>query len=328
MTYDLNAQPFDSANPALADVPFNTFANLASIQTNVEAIEAGLRFATGELKFVALAGPCGWGKTHLLEAIANRLGQMGPAVECRTLTMYLATPAQYEDPGILLLDDVQDVMRRIKRRQRLMYHLERRVRKNRPTFLCFNGLRMTRAMLALLPSPQKWTTCSISPPPPDERLLVLERMCRVEGLTLSPQLATIISQRLGGNGRTLGGAINRLRLYGSSWLGTESTLQACGLLEPFFLDNGEWDFARSIIEIAEANAHRFPEVSWQDLCLYCLLHVVGLSECDVSRSMGIEPAKAYSRANRFRKNVAITPQMSDCVDKFTELVVSTLAVGA
>ena len=49
------------------------FDTLAVVPSNVRAVESGLLFANGLLAHVAVVGPSGWGKSHLLEAVANHI---------------------------------------------------------------------------------------------------------------------------------------------------------------------------------------------------------------------------------------------------------------
>ena len=51
------------------------FDTIATLPSNVEAVEAALQFAVGANPFMVLVGPSGWGKTHLLECVATRLRQ-------------------------------------------------------------------------------------------------------------------------------------------------------------------------------------------------------------------------------------------------------------
>ena len=52
-----------------------TFNSLAALPSNVEAIEAALMFSAGLNPFVAIVGPSGWGKSHLLGATSSRSPQ-------------------------------------------------------------------------------------------------------------------------------------------------------------------------------------------------------------------------------------------------------------
>ena len=62
-------------SPRLSDVLFpnvaRNFSTIAGVPSNIQAVETGLMFANANTNFVALVGPSGWGKTHLMEAIAR-----------------------------------------------------------------------------------------------------------------------------------------------------------------------------------------------------------------------------------------------------------------
>jgi hypothetical protein len=307
-----------------AQVGVHTFSTLASLESNVDALESGLLFANGMLARAAIVGPTGCGKTHLLDAIEARARQRGNQVERCSFHRYLPDDVRYDVPGMLMLDDVHQILGR-RRRARLRTHLEQRVAEGKPTFLSFTGSEVTRAIHALIPSLASWRLATIEPPLPAQRVAILDQMSGARGMRLSPQLATIISHRLCGNGHTLLGALNRLKLYGEVWAGPQMTLHACGLLDPLFLDNGEWDLARNIIAIAKENRPFLRGASWQELSLYTLLHICELGEMEVARAMDLEPAAVYTRANVFRRGMSGSSESAECVSKFTELVVSKLA---
>ncbi len=128
-----------------------------------------------------------------------------------------------------------------------------------------------------------------------------------------------------GNGRTLAGALKRLRLSGTNWLDTSATLRAFGLLDPFFADNSSWDLKHKILRIAETSKALFPKVAVPDLVLYTMLHEAGLSENDVARAVGIEPATAYLRASQFKSHLKDSETARAYVRQFVDLVVDSLS---
>lgn len=310
----------------LFDRPSRTFASLAALPTNVEAIEAGLRFSAGMEPFVALVGPSGWGKSHLLSAAALRMAKCTPPVRLVSVADHLRSSESVDVPGILLLDDCQEVLGKPKMRLMLRLLLERRVRMGRPTMLAFTLPKPTRSLSNLLPSERNWVTIAIEAPGTQERALLIEQMAAAEGLALSSRLVRIVAAQMHGNGRTLSGALKRLRLEGASWLDAPATLRACGLLDPFFSDNPEWDLKLKIVRLAEQNRARFGRVLPNDLAIYTMLREADLAESDVARALGIEPSAAYLRASRFAKDVGTDPQAASYVKRFVEIVVESLAV--
>lgn len=316
--------------PRLSEVlferPCRSFASIAAMPSNVEAVEAALLFSAGFASFVTLVGPSGWGKTHLLEAVSFRrsLEDSCPVVATNA-TEYLSNPSRADAAGMLILDDVQEVLNKPRLRMMFRVALERRVRAGRPTLLAFTLPKVTRQLKSFLPSVHEWKIVCIEEPAPEERTLLINQMSAAEGLTLSPSLVRIIARQMFGNGRTLAGALKRLRLSGPVWLSSMTTLRACGLLDPFFADNGEWDLKMRIVRASEAHRAQFSKVSSLDLAVYTMLRVAGLSEIEVARAVGIEPADAYLRASRFQTECENGPRVETYVRQFVDLVIQALA---
>ncbi len=315
--------------PRLSDVLFEranrSFASLAPLPSNVEAVEAALLFSAGLRPLVALVGPSGWGKSHLLDAVAYRLSQEGIRAEPMGATDFLIGGARC-DPGMpLLLDDAQEVLGKPRHRLMLRLALERRVRAGRRTIMAFTLSGPTRPVKAFLPASRDWAVVTMDAPRPQERAPLLNQMAAAEGLSLSPALARVLATSMQGNGRTLCGALKRLRLAGTDWLDARSTLRACGVLDPFFADNSGWDLKMKIRKAAEAHRARFSRVSATDLALYTMLREAGLGEADVARFMSLEPAEAYLRASRFEKEAHADATVAAYVRQFVDIVVETLA---
>lgn len=308
----------------LFEAPRSTFASFAPLPSNVEAAEACLRFSAGVEPLVAITGLSGWGKSHLLEAAALRMAKSLPPVRLASVDEHLRGQGSDDVSGPLLLDDCQMVLGRPKARLALRLLLERRVRAGRPTLLAFTLPRPTRAVAGLLPQERSWTVATIEAPAAAERAMLIEQMASVEGLTLSPRLVRIVSTRMHGNGRTLSGALKRLRLAGATWLDSTATVRACGLLDPFFADDPHWDLRLSIGRLAERHRTRFGRVLPADLATYVMLRVAGLAEADVARSLGIEPGVAYLRAGRFAQEMMADPAVAGYLERFAEIVVEAL----
>jgi len=314
-----------SKAPRLSDVLFEPsarrFGTLAALPSNVQAIEAGLLFATGLHTFVAIVGPSGWGKSHLLDSVSYRLRQdtnssptMLPAIEWLAQT-------RTDSHGPLLLDDVQDAVSRTRPRLQLQLALERRVRAGRPTILAFTAASVTRQLRGFLPSQRDWVISSIVEPQPTERLLVIDQMASLEGLTLSTALTKLLAFRMRGNGRTLAGALKRLRLHGTQWVDVQATLRACGILDPFFADSCDWDLKERIVRTSDEVGSRFSGVSLEDLAVYIMLRQACFPEADVARYFRIEASEVYIRAERFEGTCRQCDKSRACVAQFVETVV-------
>ncbi len=319
--------------PRLSEVLFTkghrTFGSMAALPSNVDAIESSLLFATGMTTFAAIVGPSGWGKTHLIQAACNRIGQDHGVIPEPLATLdYLANPPRFDSHAPLILDDAQESLSRPRMRMILRLNLERRVRGGRPTMLAFTATKVTRQIRALLPSAHDWSISALASAQPAERIPLIHHMASAEGLTLSPCLVNMIAFQMHGNGRTLSGALKRLKLSGSEWVDSVSILRACGLLDPFFSDNSSWDLRLRILKSTEFHRGKLGTLNPPDLALYTMLSICGLSEASAARALGIEPAEAYGRCARFHDRMVAHPDERKVVQQFAELVVEKLAAKA
>jgi hypothetical protein len=315
--------------PTLSEVlfrgPTRTFGSLAVLPSNVGSVEAALHFAIGLNAFSVIVGPSGWGKTHILECVSEKLSQRfkpTPLVMSATEWLSGSHPADPTQP--LLLDDVQELTTRPRSRIQLRLALERRVRSGRPTMLAFTAAKRTRHLSAILPSAKDWMVGTISEPAPSERMLIIAQLAESQGLSLSTSLTKVIAQKMRGNGRTLVGALRRLRLHGPLWNDVSGTLKACGLLEPFFADSGSWDLRGHILTTSKSFITEPYGVSISELVAYTMLREAALCEVDVARSLKIEPGEAYAQCARFEKKYKTSEPALLAVRNFTESVVEGL----
>lgn len=312
----------------LSDVLFGAkgFDSLAAIPSNVEAIETASMFSAGLQTFAALVGPSGWGKTHILEAVARRLRYEAGYSECnvRSARDWVADTV-HTDPHVpLILDNVQDILSKSRSRVRLRLALERRTKAGRPTILGFTSNKAGRAIRSLLPQPRAWAISSISNPAPSERQIIVAKIAQTEGVIISDGLVRLLSHRLKGNGLTIRGAMKRLRLHDGNWLGANGTLRACGVLNPFFSDNSSWDLRDHIMACAKSFGLEYATLSSQDLAIYIMLRQASLGEADVARFFDIEPAQAYNIAARLERKITECQQSSEIVQRFIETTVERL----
>src|SRR5688572_1680459 len=140
--------------PRLSAILFNSkgFDSFAAVPSNCEAVETSLLFATGLQSFAALVGPSGWGKTHLLEAVAKRLQHDAGywACEVHSASDWISNQNRVDPHVPVVLDNVQDVL--AKSRSRLLFRLalERRVKAGRPTILGFTSPKPGRSVRTVL----------------------------------------------------------------------------------------------------------------------------------------------------------------------------------
>lgn len=327
----LNHNLASSPAPRISEILFGnrdqSFSSLAGLPSNVDSVEAGLQFSTGILSSVAVVGPSGWGKTHLLQSIANHTRtDRGVHIEPVSAIEYLNAPHRFDPSAPLLLDDVQDVLERARQKLALRIILERRVRASRPTVLAFTANKPNRAIRSFLPFVRDWRIVTMGEPAPAERVLLINKMAESEGLALSPRLVKVLANQMHGNGRTLSGALKRLRLSGTiSWLETRDVLRALGHLEPFFADNSGWDLKMWIMKTAEKNRAHFSKVTPLDLALYTMLREAELPEADVCRVSGLSAQAVYQRTQMLQLQIQGCDITSTNIHQFVEWVVSAIA---
>ncbi len=310
----------------LFDEPSRNFSTIAALPSNVQAIENALLFATGSKHFLALVGPSGWGKSHILEAVACRIGHdtgVPPRIFSAIEWIYLG--ARADAPGALLLDNVQDALDGARTRLLLQIALERRVRGGRPTLLSFTASRATRQIKSVLPNARAWMIGAVPTADPVERTLVIDQMASAEGLHLAPSLVRLMATRMKGNGRTLSGALKRLRLSNNTWADDSQVLRACGILDPFFSDNSAWDLSERILRTSEDLDFKREVAEPSDLALHTMLRVAGLSESAVARCFGVQPAEAYSIAERFELLASKCETTRHMSRQFVGRIVATLS---
>jgi hypothetical protein len=311
----------------LFEVPIRNFGSLAALPSNVQAIESVLMFATGLHAFVALVGPSGWGKSHLLEAGACRFAQDSCLLpEILSAEDWLDRDMKGDVAGPVILDNVQEALERGRTRQMLRVALERRVRRGKPTLLSFTANRPNRQIRSLLPSVREWIVSSMPAPEPAERVVVVQQMATAEGVRLSQSLIRVMAYKMKGNGRTLAGALKRLKLYGADWSVPGAFLRALGILDPFFADNSGWDLRERVLKAVECCGSMNARLSERDLAVYLMLRQAGLSELSVARFLAIEPAAAYLKASEVEAALAADPRLRTCMERSLEQVAESLGV--
>lgn len=321
----------DLDRPArLSEVLFHTstpqFDTLAPLPSNVEAIESAMLFAQGLLPFLAIVGPSGWGKTHILEATARKIRDaFGRPVEVCGALDWIGVAGRAPSSEPVLLDNVQDALRRAREKQVLRIELERRIAAGKPTMLCYTFEQPPTRFRSHLPVSRAWCVNRIQAPSGAEREILVRHIAGIEGVQLATTLVRVLSHRLGGNGRTVQGALHRLRLVGDAWTDATSVLRALGLLNLFFADESSWDLREHVHEaVAQAGAIG-PRFGATDLGAYVMLKIAHLPEDLVALFYGITPAEAYSRAASLERATAANAWTRTFVEGTIERIVRDLA---
>ncbi|MCB8931864.1 MAG: hypothetical protein M9921_02600 [Fimbriimonadaceae bacterium] len=323
------ANRFRVASPGLSDVLFanepQTFDTYATVASNIQAVEAALLFSAGLQTFVTLVGPSGWGKSHLLEASATRIRKELGRGACRVLNAseWVSSTSPVDPTAPLLLDNVHEAMERARLRIPFKLALERRVRAGRPTMLVFSENRAGRLLRAFLPSGREWEIAHLGAPEVGERRTIIHRIARSIDLSIGPCLEAMLAKGLRGNGRTLRGALMRLKLHGNEWNTDRCVLEACGIVNPFFADNSGWDLVGAVLGAAAEWAPT-ESCSRERLAIYTLLREAQLPEAEVARAVGAEPAAVYLRAEKFGEEMRRNPELQKEQDAFVHAVVGRL----
>ncbi|MBS1717706.1 MAG: hypothetical protein JSS72_08240 [Armatimonadetes bacterium] len=294
--------------PTISDVLFESrlrdFSTLAHLPSNIDSIELALLFATGRQRRAALIGPSGWGKSHILEAVLSRLEKDGVRADITRAIDWLSPQSRSELSEVLIVDDLQDVLEGQKMRQQLRFALERRVRAGKPTLLSLTSTRSVRHLRNFLPYPKDWAIGYVPEATENERIVVLEHMARTEGLTVDPTLIRLLAARLHRNGRTLIGALLRLKLSGNFWVGEEAILRGLATLEMFFPEGEDAELRNAIVWAAQSQDFRKSGLDATELAIYGMLRCASIPENAVARYFDLEPASCFYIANKIEKVVS------------------------
>ena len=301
------------------------FKVIAPLHTNVKAIEATLLFSTGHQLFVAITGPSGCGKTLLLNAASEYLAVHGNAnVEFMSAEQFLKLESRIGLEKTLILDDCQDVFGKPKQCLRLRLALDRRVRGNRPTLLAFSSASRDRRISNLLPAPRKWCLESIVEATQMGRISLVHHLARKERINLSPAFTKIIGTKLLGNGRVIAGALQRLKLEKSDWNDSQQILRGCGLLDPYFADNSNWDLRYRIVKVVQDAVTRDSRIGADELACYLMIQVAGLCESSVATYLDLDPTRCYQWAMKVEKLSKNDASIASLVHQCTESILSRL----
>jgi energy-coupling factor transporter ATP-binding protein EcfA2 len=301
--------------------------SLAVLESNIRAIEACVEFARGLSPFVVLYGPSGWGKSHLVASLEAEMEAQGSGpVRLRDAVAWVSAPLRSDHRCALMLDDVQGVVRHPRLRHALRTHLEHRTRTGRSTLLCITSRRPVATAKLLPVTIPAWKFAAIHEPSIRERLVIVRQLASQRRLSIADEVGYLIANHLHGNGRSILGAIERLKLAGSGWDRPESVLPACGVLSPYLIGNDGWD-ARDVVAdaVAQAAPSLPPGVSANDLVAYFLLCELGLSEGESAAFTKLGECGVYRRAIAVRRQLD-DPQVRSVVEACRTTIVS--AFGA
>lgn len=283
----------------------STFATFAAMPSNIRAFETSHRFCLGVHRLVAVFGPSGWGKTHLAESVTQHLREQGVSVEsCRAMDWLMM--GSRKDGDVLVLDDAQDASQNPKARQRLRQMLERTVRSGRPAYVNFSGPKPAFGGRNLVPSHREWVLVSIGSPNADEREIAVRQIAKNLDVLVSRTVARLIARHLNGNGRSIAGAMHRLKLSGNDYSTPHDAMRVCGLLCPYWLGVDGWD-PRDVVHDAISRELASDRPQEQHLLRaatsYLMMFEMGIPERDVASFLSVTPGEAYELALYVRQHL-------------------------
>lgn len=294
---------------------------------NGDAMEASRRFCEGQVDQVAIFGPSGWGKTQILESTAQAMGggDNGQRVRLSSALAFTQAKDQPESVAVLILDDLQDVKRKPRARHELRHRLERRLRAHRPTLVSAT-VGSAREALGMLPVAHAWNLASVRVPSMPERATIVQQIAEQVGVDLHPAIPRLMAMHLHGNGNSIRGALQRLRLVMPVWQTERDVCQACGVLMPYLIGRNGWDPRDEVHDAVQRMVKGWrteTPASWTgEISAYCMATLVGLSEYDIADFHHIAPSTAYRRTVTVRKR-RLDPDFSLLVTSCERAVVRT-----
>ncbi len=303
--------------------------NFAPLPSNEQAIQVARHFVAGINPFALFIGPSGWGKTHLLNVIADAISaQVRFPARVENTKSWLSRAEHWDSPGPLLLDDSQDVFGSMRARQELRRVLERRLRSRRPTALAFNSAGARRSLRTWLPCFREWSIAQIDAPSLCERRLLVHELARLEGMTITGELEKLIACKAKGDARTLIGALRRLQVVSLSWNRPSENLRACGLLMPMLSDSMGWDirdFAHETVTRWSATSPAAAQLgidstSW---CIWAMHSLMGINEDDIASYYRRTAGSVYALSQQIESRLRSTGLRRECVDALTAAIDQT-----
>lgn len=281
------------------------FATLATVQSNVCAVEAALLFGCGERTLVALEGPSGTGKSHLLDAVGHRIRrETGQHCEAMPAVPWLLGLTRHEQHAPLLLDDVQDAAKKPQTRQQLRRLLERRAELGRPTLICCNTAAHRKCLPDFLAANARmWHVAHIAEPSLKERNAIVRKMALTFGISLAPELVQVIGAKVGGNGHSLAGTLCSLRSLGACWTMWPEVMRALAVLQPYLACG--WDIRDHLSMVLgdmgrDLPVELMPRWPAAQSAMYFMREVVGLGEGDVAVYCGLTPGEVFEQCAQIR----------------------------
>lgn len=277
-----------------------SFRSYALLPCNVEALTACMDFAFGLTKFVVLVGPSGWGKSHLLQAVAEQVeSASGLPATIMTARDWLRSNLRDDPRGVLIIDDLQEALADLRTRQLVRHRLERRLHHRYPTLVSLTSEKGSAPADFWLRS-KGWNVVKITRPTATEREEVVRHVASVERVDLGGPTVRLIARHLHGNGRSISGALRRLKMVKDGWQRVEDACQASGVLMPYLIGEEGWDPRDEIYDAVRRALPDSPIATVREMCAYFLTEYAALSEDDTANFLKVTPTQVYQKRRKVK----------------------------
>lgn len=298
-----------------------------ALPSNSRAIKLADHFVREIHPFAAVVGPSGWGKSELLQSVSCSLSELlGVDVPVISALAWAKSKEKARSGEFLLLDDLQDVFRHPRIKHQLKLKLRQRARFKRPTFVTMVGQSHELITQGIFSCPQSWRIESIHEPTCPEREFIVKQIAEAEKIRLSPQLTHLLAAHMNGNGRSIRGALLRLRLVKTDWTSLNDLGTASGILMPYLIGENGWDI-RDIVRdsvslvCSQSGSGQLTET---EICAYILRNDIQLREDEVATFLRVTPGQVYRQVQK-AADLIKTPGHSLLVVECQKAVLRALA---
>ncbi|MCP5183488.1 MAG: chromosomal replication initiator protein DnaA [Pseudomonadales bacterium] len=211
----------------------NEIAKAAAAQV---AENAGLSYNP-----LLIYGGVGLGKTHLMQAVGNKIRESNPgaklvylqsvrfvqdmvkAVRHGTMQEFMST---FQDVDVLLIDDIQFFANKLRSQEEFFHVFNAMVERGKQMVLtCDRYPREIDGLEERLKSRFVWgLTVEIEPPDLETRVAILMKKAEAQGQDLDPAVAFYIAERIRSNVRELEGALTRV-MANAKFLGVKISIE-------------------------------------------------------------------------------------------------------
>ncbi len=310
----LSASVESFIRPSSQDQPHecSPFAHLTEIESNKEALSLGRDFIEGKSKFVLVIGPKGWGKTQLLQCVAQEISaKVGyPVRPVGSLDAFLHNA---EAMQVLILDDFHALEKYPKSAQKVFRILERRIKTQKPTMVALSESSIHN-LRNQIPLWSKWQKATLREPDQAEREQILKKLCREMNISLASDCIKLIARAVQGDAHSLQGALKRIQVAGSCCHLHFDEIRVAGLLDSVFIEQHGFDIREMILDsVSQSFPHKMrrikPNCCWM-LSVYIMRDRAGISEERVARYFGLTPNEVFK----------LQKQCADCLSKNETIV--------